>query len=197
MAVIFCLKACCTPGTHTPGWTLFFIRSLRTYISHIRARGLRRVSIENAWELRGAEHTGALVAVQGVRPSDQLHVAPSRSQLRRDARALLTDVPSTALAEVVHVSCYMTISQLSVHVYGTCSSARMADITRHLGMMHCLIAYPKNCVQVYQQIGGQVASWQARQPGEAATRGAGTMAGTLDTTQSCVPRRAPCGDTPR
>ena len=33
--------------------------------------------------IRGAEHTVALVAVQGVRSSAQLLVAPSRSQLRR------------------------------------------------------------------------------------------------------------------
>ena len=30
------------------------------------ARSLRRVSIENGWELEGAEHMATLVAVQGV-----------------------------------------------------------------------------------------------------------------------------------
>ena len=39
----------------------------------------------------------ALAAVRGVRPSAQLLVAPSRSQLRRDTSSLLTDVPSAPL----------------------------------------------------------------------------------------------------
>ena len=77
-------------------------RSARTFSC---AHCLRRVSIENAWELRGAEHMVALAAVQGVPPSAQASARaprssdPSRSQLRRDARSLLTDVPSTALAQ--------------------------------------------------------------------------------------------------
>ena len=49
----------------------------------IDRRNWERVSIENGWELHGAEHMVALLALRRVRPYAQLLVALSRSQLRR------------------------------------------------------------------------------------------------------------------